>query len=423
MFKVASVVTMISLPLIMCIGCIRQPATLSPQEPDISSSLDVSVLAEGLDTPWAIDFAPDGRIFITERPGRIRIVQEGRLQTQPWFTLEAVESGESGLLGLVLDPQFDRNGFVYAAYTYRTADGHLQNRLIRLRDAQADGKGVVDKILLDGIMGAANHDGGRVKFGADAKLYWTTGDAQRSELAQDLSSLNGKILRLNPDGTIPTDNPFPGSPVYSYGHRNPQGLAWQPDTGRLYATEHGPSGLPGGRDELNYIEPGNNYGWPIITGEETRSGMISPVIQSGTSETWAPGGATFVTQGDWSGSLLFVGLRGQSLYRVTLDGADPRKVLTFEQLFTGRFGRLRDVAQSPDGAIYILTSNRDGRGQPSAGDDKILRIVFSTVSPSPIDISIASCGHTSTHRPQPRQASLLTARLSTREMASTKHTP
>jgi glucose/arabinose dehydrogenase len=356
-------------------ACIRQPTTLPPQEPDISSSIDVSALAEGLDTPWAIDFAPDGRIFVTERPGRIRIVQEGRLQTQPWFTLDAVESGESGLLGLALDPQFAQNGFIYVAYTYRATDGSLQNRLVRLHDVPTDGKGVVDKVLLDGIIGAANHDGGRVKFGADTKLYWTTGDAQKSELAQDLSSLNGKILRLNPDGTIPADNPFPGSPVYSYGHRNSQGLAWQPDTGRLYATEHGPSGIPGGRDELNYIEPGKNYGWPIITGEETRSDMVSPILQSGISETWAPSGATFVAQGHWSGSLLFVGLRGQSLYRITLDSVDPRKVLTFERLLTGRFGRLRDVAQGPDGAIYILTSNRDGRGQQSAGDDKILRLI------------------------------------------------
>src|SRR4030042_24432 len=262
MSKVVSVVTVIFLALIMCLGCIRQPATLpsSPQEPDTSSSLDVNVLAEGLDTPWAIDFAPDGRIFVTERPGRIRIVQEGSLQTQPWFTLEAVESGESGLLGLVLDPQFAQNGFVYTAYTYRTTNGSFQNRRVRLRDVPADGKGIVDKILMDDIAGAANHDGGRVKFGADAKLYWTTGAEQNSALAQGLSSLNGKILRLNPDGSIPADNPFTGSPVYSYGHRNPQGLAWQPDTGRLYSTEHGPSGGTSGtgQGEVNYIEPGKN---------------------------------------------------------------------------------------------------------------------------------------------------------------------
>ena len=145
---------------------------------------------------------------------------------------------------------------------------------------------------------------------------------------------------------------------------------------RSYATEHGPSGLPGGRDELNYIEPGKNYGWPSITGEETRSGMVVPILQSGLSETWAPGGAAFVTQGNWSGSLLFTGLRGQTLYRVTLDSGNPRKVLTFERLLSGKFGRLRDVAQGPDGSIYMLTSNRDGRGQPSAGDDKILRLMI-----------------------------------------------
>lgn len=377
MFKAVALVVVTSLALLIWSGCVGQPVTPSetPQKVEVSPAIDVSVLVGDLDTPWAIDFAPDGRIFVTERPGRIRIVKDGKLQAEPWLTLDVAESGESGLLGLTLDPQFARNGFVYVAYTYRDDDGHLQNRLVRLREAPVGGQGMVDKVLLDGVTGAGNHDGGRVRFGADAKLYWTTGDAQNPELAQDLSSNNGKILRLNPDGTIPDDNPFHDSPLYSYGHRNPQGLAWQPMTGHLYATEHGPSGLPGGRDELNYIEAGKNYGWPDITGDEMHSGMVSPIIQSGTSETWAPGGATFVTQGPWSGSLLFTGLRGQSLYRVILDKTDPRKVLDFERLLLGKFGRLRDVAQGPDGVIYVLTSNRDGRGQPSAGDDKILRLV------------------------------------------------
>lgn len=208
------------------------------------------------------------------------------------------------------------------------------------------------------------------------ELYWTTGDAQVTELAQDLTSLNGKILRLNADGTVPADNPFPNSMIYSYGHRNPQGLAWQPGTERLYSTEHGPSGFQGsGQDEVNYIEAGKNYGWPVITGDEAQEGMVSPVIQSGSSETWAPSGATFVVGGPWDNSLLFVGLRGQTLYHLTLDINDPRKVLAFERLLVSEFGRLRDVVQGPDNAIYILTSNRDGRGRPSEGDDKVLRLV------------------------------------------------
>jgi glucose/arabinose dehydrogenase len=348
-----------------------QPATT----PAGDVKLDVQVFVRNLDTPWAIDFAPDGRIFITERPGRIRIVKDGQLQAEPWMTL-GVEVGEGGLLGLALDPQFAQNRYVYVAYTLRTNDNRYVNRLVRLRDDPASGKGVMDKVLLDNVAAAANHDGGRVKFGPDGKLYWTMGDAQNTSSAQDINSLNGKILRLNPDGTIPADNPL-NSPVYSYGHRNPQGLAWQPGTGRLYSTEHGPSGSPTCcRDEVNLIEPGKNYGWPVIMGDEKRDGMISPVIQSGNNTTWAPGGATFVTGGPWAGSLVFAGLRGQSLYRLTLDPNDLRKVQSLQALLQGQYGRLRDVAQGPGGALYILTSNGDGRGNLPPEGDLVLRVTF-----------------------------------------------
>jgi glucose/arabinose dehydrogenase len=276
-------------------------------------------------------------------------------------------------LGLALDPQFAQTGFVYVAHTYRATDGRLLNRLVRMRDVQ--GRGVIDTVLLENAPGSGNHDGGRVKLGPDGKLYWTTGDATNSSLAQNLSSLAGKILRLDPDGSIPSDNPFPNSYVYSYGHRNPQGLAWQPETGRLYSTEHGPSGNPTCcRDEVNFIEPGNNYGWPTITGNQTAPGMVSPVIQSGDAETWAPAGATFVTMGPWAGSLLFTGLRGQALYRLMLDPNDPRRVVTFERLLQRQYGRLRDVVEGPDGALYVLTSNNDGRGSPTPDDDRVLRI-------------------------------------------------
>ena len=335
---------------------------------------NIEIFAKGLDTPWGIDFTPDGRVFFTERLGVIRVMQNGKLQTEPWIKMDSTEVGEGGLLGLALDPQFAQNHFVYVAYTYRAQNGRLQNRLVRLRDE--NGRGVVDKTLLDGAAGNSNHDGGRVKFGPDGKLYWTIGDSQNTALAQDVKSLNGKILRLNSDGTIPADNPFPNSPVYSYGHRNPQGLAWQPGTGRLYETEHGPSGVNPNccRDEVNLIEPGKNYGWSLITGDQTREGMIAPIIHSGNTIVWAPGGATFVTRGPWAGSLLFTGLRGQALYRVMLDKNDPRKVASFEKMFEGEYGRLRDVVEGPDGALYILTSNRDGRGSPVPDDDRILRI-------------------------------------------------
>ncbi len=337
----------------------------------------VQVLVTGLQTPWAIDFAPDGRTFVTERPGRIRIIKDGQLQQDPWITLSVAQVGEAGLLGLALDPQFNLNGFAYVAYTYRTQSGGLENRLVRLREDPATGKGAVDKVLLDKVAAGTNHDGGRVKFGPDGKLYWTMGETFNRSLAQDLSSLNGKILRLNADGTIPADNPSPDSPIYSYGHRNPQGLAWQPDTGRLYATEHGPSGEKGCcQDEVNLIEPGKNYGWPVISGDEKREGMESPILHSGNSVIWAPSGAVFATTGALAGALLFTGLRGQALYKVTLDATDPRKVLSFEQLLKGEFGRLRDVAEGPDGAIYVLTNNRDGRGAPMPEDDRMLRIVL-----------------------------------------------
>jgi len=336
----------------------------------------VEVVAGGLETPWAIDFAPDGRIFITERPGRVRVIKDRNLQKEPWMEIEVYEAGEAGLMGLALDPQFERNRFAYVAYTHRDSAGRIRNRVVRLREDTAKGKGVIDKILAE-VRGARNHDGARVKFGPDGKLYWTMGDSQDGGLSQNLSSLNGKILRMNPDGTIPSDNPFKNSALYSYGHRNPQGLAWQPGTGRLYATEHGPSGFQGCcRDELNFIEPGKNYGWPVIRGDDTREGMVPPILHSGENETWAPAGATFVTRGPWAGSLLFTGLRGQTLYRVVLDKNDPRRVVELERHFARQFGRLRDVVEGPDGALYVVTSNRDGRGNPGPNDDRVLRITF-----------------------------------------------
>jgi len=362
-----------SLVIVLFFACVPVSSQIAAPTPDFS----IDVLIKGLDTPWAIDFAPDGRIFITERRGRIRVFERGRLRPEPWMTLEVAASGEAGLLGLALDPRFAQNFFLYIATTYRDTAGKMQNRLVRLREDAKSGKGQLDKVLVDHVAGANNHDGGRVKFGPDGKLYWTMGDAQTTRYAQNLNSLNGKILRLNSDGSIPADNPFSNSYVYSYGHRNPQGLAWQPKTGRLYATEHGPSGFQGCcRDEVNLIEPGKNYGWPEVRGDETREGMVPPVIHAGTSETWAPAGASFATRGPWAGSLLFTGLRGQTLYRLPLDPNDPRKAGQLERHFYRRFGRLRDVVEGPDGNLYLLTSNRDGRGNPTEDDDRLIRLSF-----------------------------------------------
>ena len=348
-----------------------KPAPTTAPIPAANPTLRVETVVRGLDTPWAIAFHTDGRWFVTERPGRIRVVKDGQLLPEPWMTFDVWEQdrSEAGLLGIAADAQY-----LYVAYTY-PAGNRLQNRLVRLREE--NGKGVQDKVLFDGVLGNQNHDGGRVKIGPDGKVYWTMGESFIRNLAQDLESPSGKILRLNPDGSVPPDNPFPGSPVWSWGHRNPQGLAWQPGTNRLYETEHGPSGQAESgccHDEVNLIEAGKNYGWPTIRGDQAREGLITPVLHSGPSVTWAPGGAAFATRGLWAGSLLFAGLRGTALYRVTFD-ADGKGTLA-ETLLERQHGRLRDVVEGPDGAIYVLTSNRDGRGVPGPEDDRVLRLSF-----------------------------------------------
>jgi glucose/arabinose dehydrogenase len=302
-------------------------------------------------------------------------VVNGQLRTRPALTLPVAAVGEGGLLGLALHPDFSRTGWVYLYYTYQT--DQLWNRVVRYR--LADDQLVEPQVILDRIPGASIHDGGRIAFGPDGKLYVTTGDARDPEAAQDLASLAGKILRLEPDGSLPPDNPLPGSPVWTYGHRNPQGLAWTND-GRLYATEHGPTGDLGlaAHDEVNLIEPGKNYGWPFVVADLVRRPLpdaVPPVAQSGQT-TWAPSGATFVRAGSipqWQGNLLFAGLRSQALWRLVL-APDGRSAVQLEALYQGEFGRLRTVVEGPDGAIYLLTSNRDGRGNPRAGDDRLVRI-------------------------------------------------
>jgi glucose/arabinose dehydrogenase len=350
-------------------------SSLRTTSASVAADLNVETVVGDLATIWAIDFAPDGRIFLTERGGRIRTVTNGQVDPEPWMSLDVVEPGESGLLGLALDPDFSQNGYVYVAYTYAVDNG-LQNRLVRLKEDSANRRGSFDTVILDEARGAHVHDGGRVKIGPDRMLYWTMGESGAQDLAQSLQTLNGKILRVNLDGTIPSDNPFPGSPVYSYGHRNPQGLAWQPGTGRLYETEHGPSGQQSCCDEVNLIQPGQNYGWPTVYGDRTAEGTIPPLTHSGpnSSTVWAPGGMTFVTNGPWAGSLVFVGLRGESLYQVTLDPASPGTVTGVERYLQGQYGRLREVVEGPDGALYLSTSNRDGRGRPGATDDRLLRV-------------------------------------------------
>jgi glucose/arabinose dehydrogenase len=326
--------------------------------------LGVEPIAENLDTPWEVAFAPDGRIFVTERPGVVRVIEDGELREEPYADLGAEEMGEGGQLGLALAPDFESNDTLYSYYSTED-DGAAQNRIVRL--VEEDGVAREKEVLLEGPA-ASIHNGGRIAFGPDGKLYATLGDTSEASLAQDRDALAGKIVRLNPDGSIPEDNPFAGSPVYTYGHRNPQGLAWD-DEGNLYAPEHGQSA----HDELNLIKAGNNYGWPEIQGDENASGLTPPVLHSG-DETWAPSGAEYVEEGPWKGSVLFTGLAGESLHRVRLDPEDPGEVTGHEEYLSGEYGRLRTVKQGPDGALYLLTSNRDGRGDPGPRDDRLLKV-------------------------------------------------
>ena len=338
--------------------------------------LEVQTFVSGLEVPWSIVFTSPGRMLVTERPGRVRVVENGILAAKPLAVLEDVEAkGESGLMGIALAPDYATSRFVYLAYAYDTPDGP-RVRVSRYRDDGASLSGRT--VIIEGIPAARNHAGCRIRFGPDGKLYVTTGDATDRKIAQDLKSLGGKTLRLNPDGSIPADNPFPGSPLFSYGHRNSQGIDWDPRTGLQYQTEHGPSGFdgPGGGDEVNLVEKGKNYGWPVVHHRDSAAGMVSPLLEY--TPAVAPSGASFSTGKalpSFQGDFFFANLRGEVLIRVRFDPKDPRKVLETEELVRDVYGRLRDVVVGPDGALYVATSNRDGRGRPRPGDDRILRVV------------------------------------------------
>jgi glucose/arabinose dehydrogenase len=324
----------------------------------------VSSIVSGLEVPWALAFLPDNSLLVTERPGRVRLVNaDGTLLADPLLTLQVVQEieGEGGLHGIAPHPNFARNKFVYVYYTYANIGNQSRNRVARY--TLENSKLVNESAIVDNIPGALYHDGGRIKFGPDNFLYITTGDAQEPSLAQNTDSLAGKILKVADTGQPGPGNPF-GNEIFSYGHRNPQGIAWNREN-QLWQTEHGRTS-PTGFDEMNLIERGKNYGWEVIQGDESQSGMEAPKRHSGANGTWAPGGASFVEN-----SLFFTGLRSEALYEAVVSG---NSVVELKEHFEGSYGRLRDVITGPDGMLYVTTSNRDGRGIPADGDDKILRI-------------------------------------------------
>jgi glucose/arabinose dehydrogenase len=310
-------------------------------QPNAGGAGDV---ATNLDVPWGIAFLPDGSALIAERnSGAVKQLSAGTVN-QVGAVDGVAARGEGGLLGLATAGQ--------TVFAYITTGG--DNRVVRMR---LDGGALTGQSpILTGIPAGSVHDGGRIAFGPDGKLYVTTGESGNPPLAQDRSSLGGKILRINPDGSVPRDNPDPASPVWSFGHRNIQGLAWD-SAGRLWATEYGANQV----DELNLIQPGGNYGWPMAEGRADTEGLIDPSIQWGTGEASQSGLAYF------GGSLWVACLRGQRLYQIPVgaDGSLGGSV----PLFIGQYGRLRTVVAAPDGTLWFTTSNRDGRGSARGGDD------------------------------------------------------
>ena len=349
--------------------------TTSQQGSGERVSFRVETVVGNLEVPWSIVWAPDGRMFFTERPGRVQVYQNGNAHTV--FTVpDVAPSGEGGLMSIVLHPQFAANHLLYLSYVYKSDNQNV--RVVRYHESEA---GFTDrKVIIENIPAAQYHAGCRLRFGPDGKLFITTGDATRKELAQQLDSLAGKILRVNDDGTVPADNPFVSNKdarpeIWSYGHRNPQGIDFQPVTNLMFETEHGPSGFdgPGGGDEMNLVEKGKNYGWPVIHHTQTGAGMESPLLEY--TPACAPGSGMFYRGSafpGFRGNYFFGCLRGVRIIRVTLDG---RRVVAQENLLEGKYGRIRDIAEGPDGFLYFSTSNKDDRGNPAADDDRIIRLV------------------------------------------------
>ncbi|MFW6252229.1 MAG: PQQ-dependent sugar dehydrogenase [Halanaerobium sp.] len=335
-------------------------------------AVNVEVWQQNLNVPWELIFLPDSdRALVTERDGQVKQIIDGELQSENYLELDIDSRGEGGLMGMAHHPDFPERPYIYLMYTY-TSNGELYNRVSRFTDE--DDQAVEEEIIIDEIPAGNNHNGGRIAFGPDGMLYITTGETFTREIAQDRDNLGGKILRLTPDGDIPEDNPFEDSPVYSLGHRNPQGIDWHPETGDLFISDHGPSGEDGlrAKDRIKVVEAGSNFGWPDKIGYFEDGEYANPLIM--WEETVPPSGMTFY-RGD-----LYVGtLSSESLVRIGLNSADDEyDVESIEHLFNdgsgnADYGRIRKAVVGPDDYLYFLTNNRDGRGSPRDNDDKILR--------------------------------------------------
>jgi aldose sugar dehydrogenase len=347
--------------------------------------LATKTIVTGLDTPWEILWGSDNWLWVSERQGKISRVNPTTGENKLLLTLSDVrEVGEGGLLGMVLHPDFSKNPYLYVAYNY-IDNGVYKEKIVRYTYDAATEK--LDKpfILMNDITSANNHNGCRMIISPDKKLIFTTGDAQNTSTSQNVKSLNGKTLRINLDGTIPSDNPIANSPVWSWGHRNAQGLVFSPDGEKLYSSEHGANN----DDELNIIKKGRNYGWPRVEGfcdnalETTfckDSNVVEPI------HAWTPtlgvAGITFYNSnliGEWKNSILVVSLKGSRLTQLALD-AKGEKVVKANDFFNNTYGRLRSVCVSPAGKVYIGVSNRDGRGIPRPDDDKIVEISSESVA-------------------------------------------
>lgn len=337
-----------------------------PNLSNLSNTSGVEIIAEGLQAPRSIDISKDGRIFISEKRGSIRVVDNGTLLTEPVGDIKAENIGDAGLLGLTLHPNFTQNHLFYVYYTYSNSTG-LFNKVLMLKES--NNRIIDSKTILDGIPGDDYRDGGRIKFGPDGKLYVSTGDASIPELSQDLNSLSGKILRINEDGTVPQDNPFSNSPVFAYGFRNVQGLAWAPNSGALYSSDQGGAG----NDEINLISPGKNYGWPheeCNSNNDDDNRYTPPLLCFNPS--LEPSGIAFAFSNKlgYQNHLIVATLKGTHLRDIDFDSGSQNTILV-------GYGRIIDLVESEDGSIFVLTSNTDGRALPQQGDDKILRLTRS----------------------------------------------